>query len=250
MKTTNKIFSILTGIAMTGMFMVSGTAQAADQSAASPAVQSNAQGSTQSTAADTAKVTASDPAKAGAAEDSMGVKPSGRYLFESPRWGYSIVCPSKPIGVMPVSMIYGNGRKGDVLIFEYASDGSIKKAWAIFRNAFEEKALPDLNKLSQKDQSDLVNAYMNGGYGYQQVAIVETTKNNKALMCITAKNVAADTTGDGKPDKEITADSQIAVMFFRGNKGGRFSTELVMYPELTQEDLNLFRTGSSTVWES
>ena len=54
MKTKNKIFSILTGIAMTGMFMVSGTAQAADQSAASPAVQSNAQGSTQSTAADTA----------------------------------------------------------------------------------------------------------------------------------------------------------------------------------------------------
>ncbi|HBQ29781.1 MAG TPA: hypothetical protein DD660_01735, partial [Mitsuokella multacida] len=69
------------------------------------------------------------------------------YTYTSQQYGYTIQCPQKPVGVIPASALYED-KKGEVLIFD--NDGyDIKYAWVVLSDAFDNKNVPDLNKLKE-----------------------------------------------------------------------------------------------------
>ena len=78
----------------------------------------------------------------------VGAEP---YTYTNKEAGYSIMCPTKPLGVLPASVL-NEDAKGSVLVF--ANDGyTINKAWIIIPDGFAKNDLPDLSKLSQKDEA-------------------------------------------------------------------------------------------------
>ncbi len=168
------------------------------------------------------------------------------YTYTSERYGYCMDCPQKPVGVIPASMLYAD-KKGDVLIF--ANDGyQIQKAWLVLVDGFNDKDIPNLNKISDADAKKLAQNLLEHN-GYAEVKIVPVNAENKGLYAVTAKQVEVDTNGDGKPDTVATADNQMAVTFFRGNRGGRFSVQLIDNPTLTQANIDEYRAGMSTFQE-
>ena len=79
--------------------------------------------------------------------------------------------------------------------------------------------------------------------------LISRTKKDKAIYAITAKEVEIDSNGDGKPDMTAKADTQMAVTFFRGNKGGRYSIQLIDNPDLRNSAIALFQKGVTTFKE-
>ena len=154
----------------------------------------------------------SQPAAEAAAE-AVQTQPAVGYTYTSKVYGYTIQCPKKP-NVIPASMLY-EGKKGEVLIFD--NDGyNIKNAWVVLTNAFDEKKMPDLNKLKEADARKYLSELM-GSNGYEGVMLINLSATNKAIYAVTAKTVDIDTDGDGKVDASATANTQMAVTFFRGN---------------------------------
>ena len=169
------------------------------------------------------------------------------YTYTSEQYGYSIDCPQKPEGVIPASLLYAD-KKGDVLIF--ANDGyTIKKAWLILTDAFTDKDVPDLNKISEADAKTLTQNLLTHN-GYEKVEIVPINAKDKGLYAVTAKEIEIDTNGDGKPDTTAKADTQMVLTFFRGERGGHFAVELIDNPTLTQANIDEYRAGISTFKES
>lgn len=168
------------------------------------------------------------------------------YVYTSEKYGYTIDCPEKPTGVIPVSLLYEN-KKGDVLIFK--NDGfNIQKAWLIIPNAFADKDVPNLNKISDADAKKLAEKLATHN-GYETAAVITINAANKGLFAVTAKEVDIDTNGDGKPDTTAKADTQMAVTFLRGDKGGHFEIDLIDNPDLTQANIDEYRAGMSTFKE-
>ena len=83
-----------------------------------------------------------------------------------------------------------------------------------------------------------------GSNPYQGVSLINLSKTNKALLGITAKEVEIDEDGDGVFDAIVTADSQEAVLFFRGEDGGHYCLRLIDNPELRTDSLNTFIVGA------
>ncbi|MBQ1914434.1 MAG: hypothetical protein II178_04350, partial [Selenomonadaceae bacterium] len=91
-----------------------------------------------------------------AAESSTAQQPAAEaekkmYSHVSREYGYGILCPKKPNVVVPASEFYGDeNKKGEVLIFD--NDGyNVKHAWVVLVDAFDDKGVPDLNKLSEEE---------------------------------------------------------------------------------------------------
>ena len=180
----------------------------------------------------------SQPAAVAAAE-AVQTQPAVGYTYTSKVYGYTIQCPKKP-NVIPASMLY-EGKKGEVLIFD--NDGyNIKNAWVVLTNAFDEKKMPDLNKLKEADARKYLSELM-GSNGYEGVMLINLSATNKAIYAVTAKTVDIDTDGDGKVDATATANTQMAVTFFRGNKNGRYSVQLIDNPVLRESALKDFQKG-------
>jgi hypothetical protein len=180
----------------------------------------------------------SQPAAEAAAE-AVQTQPAVGYTYTSKVYGYTIQCPKKP-NVIPASMLY-EGKKGEVLIFD--NDGyNIKNAWVVLTNAFDEKKMPDLNKLKEADARKYLSELM-GSNGYEGVMLINLSATNKAIYAVTAKTVDIDTDGDGKVDATATANTQMAVTFFRGNKNGRYSVQLIDNPVLRESALKDFQKG-------
>lgn len=162
------------------------------------------------------------------------------YLYTSKNYGYTIVCPKKP-NVIPASLLM-EGRKGEVLIFD--NDGyNIKNAWIVLADAFDKKKTPDFNKMNEAEAKKYLEGIMQSN-PYEGVMVVNLTKNNKAIYALTAKEVELDTDGDGKPDVTAKADTQMAVLFFRGNKGGCYSLQLIDNPVLRDSEIVKFQNGA------
>lgn len=162
------------------------------------------------------------------------------YLYTSDKYSYAINCPHKPIGVIPANEFYEN-RNGDILIFD--NEGYyIKNAWVILTDAFTDEAIPDLNKIDSETAANLLKDIMTNN-GYEGIMLFQQTEANKAIYAITAKEVDIDEDGDGTIDFVAKTDNQLAVIFFRGNKGNRFSIQLIDNPELREETLRDFQTG-------
>ena len=168
------------------------------------------------------------------------------YAYTSPEYGFSILCPKKP-NVIPASVLY-EGKKGEILIFDN-EEYQIKHAWVILLDAFDNKAVPDLNKLSEKEAEEQLKK-LQKSYGYEGIALLNISDTNKAIFAVTAKEVEIDTNGDGTPDETATADTQMAVSFFRGPKGGCYSIQLIDNPVLRPESVSDFQLAVSTFREA
>lgn len=168
-----------------------------------------------------------------------GDQAANSYVYTSKEFGYTINCPKKP-QVIPASALY-EGKEGEVLIFD--NDGyNIKNAWIVIKNAFDTHRMPDLNTLNEEDAKKYLSILMRSN-GYEAMELINRTEKDKAIYAITAKEVEIDTDGDGEPDMTAKADTQMAVTFFRGDKGGCFSVQLIDNPDLRDEAVDLFQKG-------
>lgn len=167
------------------------------------------------------------------------------YLYTSKEYKYSVVCPKKP-NVIPAELLM-EGKKGEVLIFD--NEGfHIKNAWVILTEAFDKKKTPDFNKMNEAEAKKYLDEIMQSN-PYEGIALVNLSEKNKAIYALTAKEVELDTNGDGKPDVTAKADTQMAVLFFRGNKGGCYSMQLIDNPDLRNSEIVKFQNGAMTFQE-
>ena len=168
------------------------------------------------------------------------------YIHTSEEYGYTIACPYRPAGVIPASLLYED-QKGEVLIFE--NEGyQIRHGWVILVDAFDDKAVPDLNKISEEDAKGYLEKLMHSS-GYEGISLVNLTKDNKGIFAVTAKEVEIDTDGDGVFDTTATASTQEAVTFFRTEKGRCFSVQLIDNPELRPAAVAAYQIGVSSLRE-
>ncbi|SFA96447.1 MULTISPECIES: hypothetical protein [Selenomonas] len=167
------------------------------------------------------------------------------YVYTSKEFGYTLKCPKKP-NVIPASALY-EGKEGEILVFD--NEGyNIKNAWVIIKNAFDDKNVPDLNSLKEEEAKQYL-ANLMATNPYESVVIVNRTGKERAVYAFTAKEIAFDSTGDGKPDSIAKADNQEIVTFFRGNKGGCYSMRLMDNPELRSEAVDSFQQGFASFTE-
>ena len=167
------------------------------------------------------------------------------YTYTSKEYGYTIQCPQKP-NVIPASMLY-EGKKGEVLVFD--NEGyTIKNAWVILTDAFDSKNTPDYNKLKEDEAKNYLTTLMNNN-AYESARLIKLDEKRKAVFAVTAKEVELDTDGDGKPDVTAKADTRMAVLFFRGNKGGCYSIQLIDNPDLRESALLAFKAGAISFQE-
>jgi hypothetical protein len=167
------------------------------------------------------------------------------YVYTSKEFGYTLKCPKKP-NVIPASALY-EGKEGEILVFD--NEGyNIKNAWVIIKNAFDDKNVPDLNSLKEEEAKQYL-ANLMATNPYESVVIVNRTGKERAVYAFTAKEIAFDSNGDGKPDSIAKADNQEIVTFFRGNKGGCYSMRLMDNPELRSEAVDSFQQGFASFTE-
>ena len=166
------------------------------------------------------------------------------YPYESTTYRYQIMCPQRPVGVIPASALFEN-REGEILIFEN-EEYHIKYAWVILVNAFPEEALPNLNTIDPEQAAELLSKIM-GSNGYEGIMLANLTEGNKAIFAMTAKEVEIDEDGDGTPDATATTDRQMAVLFFRDRYGARYGVELIDNPQLRASSVSAFLAGVRTL---
>ena len=172
------------------------------------------------------------------------VTPKLFYTYKSTAYKYQIMCPQKPVGIIPASALFEN-REGEILIFDN-EEYHIKYAWVVLANAFPEEALPNLNTVSPEEAATLLQKIM-GSNGYEGIMLMNLTDSNKAIFAMTAKEVEIDEDGDGTPDATATASNQMAVLFFRGEDGARYGLELIDNPELRASSVDTFLAGGRTL---
>lgn len=186
-------------------------------------------------AAQPAAVTAKAEAQAAPASQQAAAD----YVYTSEKYGYTINCPKKPL-VIAASELYPD-KQGEVLIFD--NEGyNIKNAWVVIKDAFEDAKIPDLNTIDEAGAKAYLQGLMTSN-GYEGIMLINRNAKDRAIYAITAKEVEIDTDGDGKPDVTAKSDTQMAVTFFRGNKGGRYSVQLIDNPDLRDTALAAFQKG-------
>lgn len=158
--------------------------------------------------------------------------PALKYKYTSPRYGYSIKLPKKP-NVIPLSALptYEN-EKGEVLIFD--NEGyNIKKAYIVMVDAFADEDIPQgLLAASDADKKKAIEEFSKKGL-FDFVRVAEMEDGKAGMLCLSAKEIEVDTTGDGVPDEIMTSDNQMFMTYFRGDYGGRFMVGLMQNPVMT-----------------
>lgn len=172
------------------------------------------------------------------------VTPKLFYTYKSTAYKYQIMCPQKPVGIIPASALFEN-REGEILIFDN-EEYHIKYAWVVLVNAFPENTLPNLNTIDPEEAVTLLQKIM-GSNAYEGIMLVNVTEANKAIFAMTAKEIEIDEDGDGTPDATATADNQMAVLFFRGENGERYGLELIDNPTLRPASVATFLAGAATL---
>lgn len=168
------------------------------------------------------------------------------YMFASTNYGYALLCPHRPLGVVPASMLY-EGQKGDIIVFDN-EEYNIKHAWVVLVDAFDNKAVPDLNKISEADATTYLEKLMKSS-AYEGISLVNITADNKGIFGVSAKEVEVDTNGDGQFDATAVAETQEAVTFFRSEKGRCIAMHLIDNPVLRQESITSFQFGIASFRE-
>ncbi len=169
------------------------------------------------------------------------------YKYTSQRYGYSIVCPTKPT-VVPLSVLFDDeGSNGDVLIFKSAGY-DINYAWIVMTDAFDEDMIPDdILKQSEEKQKDYIENFMKNS-PYEFIRLTEVD-GHSGVYAVDAKEIEVDTNGDGKFDEVMRKESQMIKTFFRGAYGGRFGVMMMENPDLTQGGIAYYQFGLLTFQE-
>lgn len=166
------------------------------------------------------------------------------YAYESAKYGYRIMCPQKPVGVIPASALYEN-REGEILVFDN-EEYNIKYAWVVLVNAFSDETVPNLNTIKPEEAVNLLERIQNSN-GYEGIMLINLSDTNKAIFAMTAKEVDIDEDGDGVIDATAKADNQMAVLFFRGTNGQRYGLELIDNPMLRAKSVATLMAGARSM---
>ena len=166
------------------------------------------------------------------------------YAYESAKYGYRIMCPQKPVGVIPASALYEN-REGEILVFDN-EEYNIKYAWVVLINAFSDETVPNLNTIKPEEAVNLLKRIQNSN-GYEGIMLINLSDTNKAIFAMTAKEVDIDEDGDGVVDATAKADNQMAVLFFRGTNGQRYGLELIDNPMLRAKSVATLIAGARSM---
>ena len=170
------------------------------------------------------------------------------YTYISQEYNYSIKCPKRP-NVIPASVLFegDNNKKGEVLIFEN-EEYEIKRAWLVLTDAFNTMAVPNFNTASK----DLINQYITElqKQGYEDMQIINVTKDNKGVFALTAKEIEIDEDGDGKPDGVAIAENRGAITYFRMPDGRCFSVQMIGTNGINDLDIENFKTALSTIGDA
>ena len=105
---------------------------------------------------------------------------------------------------------------------------------------------PRMNSIDREQAETLLKGIM-GSNGYEGIMLVNLTERNKAIFAMTAKEIEIDEDGDGVVDAAAHADTQMAVLFFRGANGERYGLELIDNPELRAASVSAFVEGARTL---
>ena len=160
------------------------------------------------------------------------------YLYTSEKFGYSIKCPQKPIAIMNLS-VFSPQEKGEVLVFE--NNGyNLTKYWIISPDAFSNDTFPDLDNLTEEEQTNLFS-HLAVERGYELVTLVPINKHN-AIYGVTAKTIQVDADKDGKVDKTIEEPSQSVETYLKG-KNSNYCITLTAKDGLSTEDINAYQYG-------
>lgn len=169
------------------------------------------------------------------------------YKYTNQRYGYSIICPQKPLGVLPASLVFEDekGVHGDVLIFKtQGTDYAPQIAWIVLVDAFTDKEIPEnLYKQSEEEKQQFIDHLMNT----QPYEFVRLTQVNGqvGVYAVTAKEIV----NAQNPNEVMTTDTQLIKTYFRGQYGGRFCVILMELPEFTQDNMGFYRLGLLTFQE-
>lgn len=181
-------------------------------------------------------------------EEALQAYKDSGYKYTSQRYGYSIICPTKPT-VVPLSVLFGDDEdaRGDVLIFKSAGY-DISYGWIVMVDAFDEDMIPDdITKQPEAKQKDYVEKFMaNSPYEFIRLTEVD---GRSGVYAVDAKEIEVDTNGDGKYDEVMRKESQMIKTFFRGAYGGRFGVMLMENPDLTQGGIAYYQFGLLTFQE-
>ena len=184
-------------------------------------------------------------------QNGEGVPVKMTYKYTSPRYGYSILCPTKPTGIIPASML-NDGDKGDVLIFD--SEGmDIKKGWIICINAYDDTVVPtNLGEMNDQETEEFTKSFADK-YAFDFVRVI-TVKNEDGttkygVYAVTAKAIQVDSDGDGELDSVAEADNQMVKIFMPGEYGGHFVLGLMDNPQLSQQGMAEFNAAATTLQE-
>ena len=166
--------------------------------------------------------------------------PKNTYKYVSERYGYSMMLPKKPVGIIPASVAM-EGEKGEIIVFE--NDGyTLKNAWVVTIDAFSDKALPlGIEDGSDQERQEFFDKFAAMG-GFEVVKFAELD-GKTGVYCVTAMELDVDTDGDGIDDETVTADSQMIKTYFRGEFGGHFCVAVLNNPYLTPETVNQYEQG-------
>ena len=165
------------------------------------------------------------------------------FNYASQQFNYGIICPKRP-NVVPANIFYDDEtKKGEVLIFE--NEGyNVIRGWVVIVDAFNTNAIPDFNRAPKNILEQYITELKK--QGYDEMNLINITKDNKGIFAISAKEIEIDEDGDGKPDGVAISDHQEAITFFRTVDGRCFSIRLIGSAGLNDESVEEFKQALMT----
>lgn len=163
---------------------------------------------------------------------------SAAYTYTSKDYGYSIDCPQKPLGVIP---LIDPNQKGEVLVFK--NDGyNILEGWIIATNAFDSSQIPNFDKMTDKEsQQYAANFVMNSNGRYQTVLFIPLN-GHKVLYAVGQQDVYVDANKKEKADAVKGNVSQRIETYIPGQKTN-YVIVFFKSGEMTTQDSTDYQNG-------
>ncbi|WP_432748690.1 hypothetical protein [Pectinatus frisingensis] len=157
------------------------------------------------------------------------------YTYVSKEYGYSIECPEKPLGVIP---LVDPEQKGEVLVFK--NEGyNILKGWIIATNAFDSNQVPDFDKMTAEDSRKYKDR-LKENRGYQIVEFIPL-HGHKVLYAVGAPDVYVDSNKNDKADIKQQTSQRIETYI----PGKKTNYVIVFFQsgEMSKQDITDYQNG-------
>lgn len=169
-------------------------------------------------------------------------KTNAAYVYTSKDYGYSIECPQKPLGVIP---LIDPIQKGEVLVFQ--NDGyNILQGWIIATNAFDSAQLPNFDKMTAKEAQTYAANFVANSNGRYVSAQFLPVKKHKILYAVGPQDVFVDANAKDSAAKPVV--SQRIETYIPGKK-----TNYVIVSfktgDMTDQDRDNYKNGITSFQE-